>query len=280
MYRNLCTCFLIFIKGYYIIKRGEVYPILLEFGRLKIYSIDLLFALAIMIGGLVIFTVAKREKLVVSDFINFILWIVFAGFLGAKLFYLILYFSDFKNLSEVLKIWQGGLVSWGGYIFGFLAGYIWLKREGKSPAEIMKWFGVGALGLLAGIIIGRIGCFLNGCDYGKITDSALGVVFRSVDSAKRHPTQLYESIFSLIVFMGLGWLYFKKGFNLKLIFWFFIVFYSMIRFIIDFYREGMVFWLFLTLGQWFSLILIIIAMLILYQSRSEISPKKMGKKWR
>ncbi len=116
-----------------------------------------------------------------------------AGFIGARIFYL-LFFGQGMGLAEMFKIWEGGLSSHGGYLFGLAAGLFYVYRR---KVNVFAFADAVIPYVLIGWVIGRIGCFLNWDSYGAVTDSSLAVV---VYGEARYPTQLFETVGCLISF--------------------------------------------------------------------------------
>ncbi len=102
----------------------------------------------------------------------------------------------------VFKFWQGGLTFYGGLMLAVPAG-LWFAKRRKLGA--LRAADLLAPALMLALAFGRIGCFLNGCCYGSKTESSLGVLFPG-HYAYRHPTQLYEFLFALSLFVILRWL--------------------------------------------------------------------------
>ncbi len=106
---------------------------------------------------------------------NAALYSLIAGVAGARLFYVVHYFDKFKgNLFSVFAIWQGGLELLGGVILAITVIFLYLRYH-KLP--IRKYLDILAVGLMLALCFGRIGCLLNGCCFGKPTDSACGIRF-------------------------------------------------------------------------------------------------------
>ncbi len=118
---------------------------------------------------------------------------VLAGFVGARVIYILTLGNDMTPL-QMLKVWEGGLSSHGGYLFGMAAAVLYLRYKKVSVAAytdaLMPFF-------LIGWAIGRIGCLLNWDSYGSITSVPWAFL---VNGESRHPTQLYETVSYLIGF--------------------------------------------------------------------------------
>jgi len=110
---------------------------------------------------------------------NIALYTLIAGVIGARLFHVIHYHEHFRQSPiEVLYIWEGGLEFYGGVILAVAAIVIYLLYY-KLPVRLS--LDVVAVGLMLALSFGRIGCFLNGCCYGKPTNLAWGVRFRRLN---------------------------------------------------------------------------------------------------
>jgi phosphatidylglycerol:prolipoprotein diacylglycerol transferase len=165
-------------------------------------------------------------------------WVIISSIIGARVFYVLENHDQFKGFPgflEAFKIWEGGLVFYGG-LFGALAvGYWWVRNE-KWP--ISSCFDLVAPYILLGHAIGRVGCFLNGCCYG-IVDVHWGMVFPGGEDQQPHlPTQLWELAGDLVLFFFLlvvrkrtlryPWLTFALyGFT-----------YGLLRYVIEFWRRS------------------------------------------
>lgn len=169
--------------------------------------------------------------------------LIVAGVVGGRLAYVIENFSSYaEHPGEIFKVWEGGLIFYGGFILAIVCGIIFVKRKHISVARMMD---IAAPSVALGLGFARIGCFLNGCCYGKQTNLPWGVVFPSDSPAgwvfdapiPIHPAQLYSSIgaFSILAILLVVE---KKGMRRAsgYLFLMFLVLYSVGRFFIDFLR--------------------------------------------
>jgi len=252
-------------------------PIAIQIFTLEIRWYSLAYILGILIGWIVskkflITNESIKEKF--DDYITYvILAIIVGGRLGYVLFYNLNYYS--KNLVDILKIWQGGMSFHGGLI-GIILITIWFAK--KNNHNSFNYLDVISIVTPIGIFLGRISNFINSELYGTVTNIPWGVKFIKVDDLYRHPSQLYEATFEgLILFLIL--IYFKKkGFlNLPgMISGIFLTFYSLFRFVIEFFRVpdeqlGYLIYNF-TMGQIISLIFFIIG-IYLITTKYEIKKK-------
>ena len=135
---------------------------------------------------------------------------VACGILGARLFYAATHWQDFQNdWIGILKIWEGGLVFYGGLLGASGGFYVWNRSKAISASwtQVLDW---ASPSLAFGHAIGRLGCFAAGCCFGKPTNVPWGVTFTHPESLAPlglplHPTQIYESGFLVILGIFLLW---------------------------------------------------------------------------
>ncbi|MBI4564993.1 MAG: prolipoprotein diacylglyceryl transferase [Planctomycetes bacterium] len=132
--------------------------------------------------------------------------LVFA-LIGTRALHLILHRKDYNWV--LFETWQSGFVLYGGLVAGILAGALYAKMR---RASVLQLADLAAAPIMIGVAFGRVGCFLNGCCYGKPTEAWLGVRFPkgSASYAEHggqavHPTQLYETAATLLIFAALSW---------------------------------------------------------------------------
>ena len=241
---------------------------------IQIFSIEIRwYSLAYIIGILLGWGLSKRilitdfelkEKF--DDFITYlILGIIVGGRLGYILFYNPVYYLN--NTTSIFKIWEGGMSFHGGLI-GVIIMSFWFAK--KNNQNFFSYLDVISIVAPIGIFFGRIANFINSELYGFETNFYWGVKFILVDDLYRHPSQLYEAFFEgLILFLIL--IYFRKKEFMKvpgLISGLFLIFYSIFRFIIEFFRVpdeqlGYIF-LNLTMGQIISFVFLLIGSYLLF----------------
>jgi len=217
-----------------------------------------------------------RESQIITD-LSF--YVLIGIIIGARLFYFLFYDIEYflTNPLKFFAVWEGGMVFYGGLIGGIITGFIFLKKKRVNILKIADIIGVV---LHLGMFIGRWGCFGYGCCFGKVCSQnfpfkvrfpakgyygftpafeeqlSKGLVSENDKfSLPVYPTQLFESIGCLIIFFILLYLYKRKKFDGQIAA-FSIIFYAVLRFIIEFFRVNPSF-LGLTVSQWISLGLII-----------------------
>lgn len=209
------------------------------FGQ-KIFSIDpvafKVFGLEVRWYGLIICTgiilavlntirCAKKEGISSDDVLDYAIWVVPCGIIGARLYYVLTSLSEYKNIGEAVAIWNGGLAIYGGVIGGALAVLI-VSRLKKI--KFLKIADAIATSILIGQLIGRWGNFCNGEAYGSLEgidllgkyiatpglkdDYFLRMMVNSDASFGTeivHPTFLYESVWNLIGFFVITFLVYR-----------------------------------------------------------------------
>lgn len=178
-------------------------PVLLEIGRLKIYSFGTFIALGAVLAGLLMYWMSRRRKIATKYLFDNILYTVISGLLAARLVYYFAYQNQFRSFWQAIYFWQGGLVALGGLVVGFGV-YYYLLRKQKLP--IWASLDIASLGLLVGWAAGKFGCHLSVCTVGRETTSSLAL-------AGGYPVDLISSLWAaaLVVAMFIVWL--GKRFN-------------------------------------------------------------------
>jgi phosphatidylglycerol---prolipoprotein diacylglyceryl transferase len=177
------------------------------------------------------------------------------------------------NPIQILNLRGGGL-SWHGGILGGLLGFAWYVRRSGLPSA--RCLDIITPGVIVGHMLGRIGCFLNGCCYGRPCSLPWGLVFTDAPETRfipRHPTQLYE-VASEAILLGLVLIWERVGGERTrgTLAWLYLGFYGLERFIIEFYRDEPVVCAGLTYGQWFSILLIAAGVAVFTQTLRRHAP--------
>lgn len=232
-----------------------MYPILIQIGSVTLYSFGLLVAFAFLAGTFWAMKRAESAGESGDSYLQAVFWIVLSGFIGARLLYAA-YFPGIY-LEEPLKILtdRGGFVWYGGLISAIVVSLVYVKIKKISLARFGDIMIVPAA---LGLAIGRIGCFVSGCCYGKPTELPWGVQFPHYHETYPmfvHPTQLYESA-ALFLFTLILWKMEKRFRMPGQTTCLFFIGYGLIRFIIEYFRGDGVYWIghLLTASQLFSLI--------------------------
>jgi phosphatidylglycerol:prolipoprotein diacylglycerol transferase len=213
-----------------------LFPVLatLRFGgrQIGVHSYGVLIAVGLAFGVAIAYQEGKRQKLDGGRVLDLAFWLIVAGLVGARLAYIIVNAADyarvcvgsgvpprgagaiFGDCTRMLRVWEGGLVFYGGIIAAAFVVHRFSKREGWPAAQIADLF---APALAIGHAFGRIGCFAAGCCYGKELNANWGFAFPpgsvafdqyvatgmspdAIGTPGLHPTQLYEATGELLIF--------------------------------------------------------------------------------
>ncbi len=226
-------------------------PILFSLGKVNIYTHGTFLVVSVLISSYLMYVLAKFKKLNTELIFDLVVFGLLAGLLFARVSYFVFYRDQFSSVSEIFKIWQGGLVSWGGFLGAIITFLIILKLY-KEP--VAKWFDLISICAILALSIGRLGSYLSGELAGKSTH-----FFLSVNSL--YPVTLYESIILFLLFMIFIYLYVKDKIKHDgLLFAAVLVVYCLMRFALDFIRNEEAKYLILTINK---LIRAVIADLVL-----------------
>lgn len=216
-----------------------MYPVLFKFGPLTIHTYGLFVAIGFLLGLGLAVRQAKKEGIPSYKIVDLGFYILLAAIIGSRLFFIFINIGHYiKNPLDIFKIWEGGLVFYGGILLA-VPTVIWYAK--KSGLSLWNMADVFAPSIAIGHSIGRIGCFAAGCCYGKPAESLpWAVTFTDPQSLARigiplHPTQLYESAGEFINFLILITLRRYKSFDGQL-FLTYALLYSVLRFIVEFFR--------------------------------------------
>jgi phosphatidylglycerol:prolipoprotein diacylglycerol transferase len=244
-----------------------MHPILIQWGPLTLYSYGLMAGLGFLIALAIAFWRARRMGLSESAIQSVAILALLGGLVGARAAYVGLHWHLYRDdLFEIVRLDHGGLVFYGGSLGG-IAGAIFAARYHRLP--VGRTLDLMTPAVIVAHAIGRVGCFLNGCCYGRPTQLPLGVLFPG-HPFPRHPTQLYE-VLALLAFV---WILLKAEKILRhpgSLFGVYLVLYSGWRFWVEFLRGDHSLWLLgLTVYQWISLLLFGFGILWLWMRRQSV----------
>lgn len=216
-----------------------MHPILAQIGPIPIHTYGFLIATGFIIAVQIMQRLATRSGLDPEKMQDLIFGGLLIGFLGARIVFIITRFSYFmENPIDMFKVWEGGLVFYGGPI-ATTPFIIWFTKKHAFP--FWKTLDIIGVGITIAHAFGRLGCLAAGCCYGRPTGKDWGVVLNSdlVDPSMRgihlHPTQIYESGSLFLLFGVLLWLFKHRRFDGQLALTYFMA-YPVIRSVIEIYR--------------------------------------------
>ena len=237
-----------------------MYPILFEVPGLTFYTQTLFFIMAFIAGLLIAVHEGKYWKISRLDLTDIALW----GFLGAipgarALFLMSSYKQSSFSLREfcTLGALDGGFSFHGGLLAGGMVTLLAVRYHRLPVWRVADAF---APGLALALFFMRLGCLLNGCDYGTVTTAPWGI---PLHGAFRHPIQLYEGLGNLLLLPLLLHMN-KKPLKPGVTFLTYILLSALLRFAVDFYREEFVHvWQGMLISQWLTLAIFVSALFAL-----------------
>jgi len=246
----------------------SINPVLLDFGPIEIRYYGLFYVIGFIITYYMASYLAKRKNLNISkdDIADLLLYAAAGMLIGARLFYVLIYNTGYyiANPLHIFALWEGGLSFHGALIGIAIAGYLFCKKKKLDFYTIADIIVVPAA---LALMLGRIGNFINGELYGRITNVPWAVKFPGAEGY-RHPSQIYEALKNLSMFIIL-WNIKDKNMPKGFMFWLFITMYGGLRFVIEFFREPdqqLGFFLgFFTMGQILTAIMFIVGSIMLYR---------------
>ena len=244
-------------------------PVAFQIISLEIRWYSLAYIIGIILGWAYCKKKLIEEQRILGLFDDFITYLIIGVILGGRLGYALFYNPKYylENPLEILMVWNGGMSFHGGLIGVIIASQLFSKKH-----KINKFIFLDLVALSApiGIFFGRIANFINSELIGRATDLPWSVQFVLIDNIKRHPSQLYEAFFEgIILFLLLGYFFRKKYLESPgKISYLFLIFYSLFRFLAEFFRspDPQIGYLILnlTLGQLISIIFLVTGTLLFY----------------
>ncbi len=254
-----------------------MYPELFTIGPYTLYTYGILMFTGVVAGVFFFRRLATRSGIDPTRVTNFGIVLVFIGYFSTKFLYMLT--RLWREGFSIEVVWDairtGGLVWYGSFIVFPL--FWWYLRKHRLP--VWKAFDALTPGIALGYAIGRIGCFMGGCCYGKPTDSWTGVCVMSneVTGVPLHPTQLYESGSSFLTFIFLLYLFRVKRFDGQ-VFLTYMLIYPVMRSVIELFRgdliRGFIIEGVLSTSQSISIVIVIIALTALFMRLRVIKMEK------
>lgn len=260
----------------------NINPIALQIGPIKIHWYGLMYLIGFVGAWLLAWSRARKPNSgwtseQVSDLIFYCaLGVIIGGRLGYMLFY------DFTNFIHqpwlVFRIWDGGMAFHGGLIGVMFAVWLFARKTHKTFFEVGDF--VAPL-VPIGLGAGRIGNFINGELWGRVTSMPWGMVFPQAGPQPRHPSQLYEFFLEGVILFIILWWYSAKPKPRMAVSGLFLLCYGCFRFLVEFFRQpdlqiGFVAFGWLTKGQLLSIPMIIAGLVMLIFAYHRYHHNKKG----
>jgi phosphatidylglycerol:prolipoprotein diacylglycerol transferase len=228
---------------------------------------------------------ARREHIPAERIADIVLWLMVGSILGARVAYVTTYWREEfagQPISEIFAVWHGGLIYYGGLIGGIVAGVTYIAWK-KMP--LWKTADVLAPSIALGSFFGRIGCLLNGCCYGRPTNLPWGITFTNPQAQEisntplnvpLHPTQIYDGLLNLILYVFLAWLFRRKKFDGE-IFATYLICYAITRSVVECFRgdyTSLHYHFGLTPAQWVSVPMFVIGLALAAILSRRVEPRQ------
>lgn len=220
-----------------------MHPLLFEIGRFPVYTYGLLLAAAYLTGLWLAVRRARARGLNGDRVMDLGILIIASALVGAKLLLLVVDFGHYsRNPAELFSLFRSGGVFYGGLIVAVVAA-MWYMRRTRLP--LWPTTDAFAPGIALGHVVGRFGCLMAGCCYGRPSSVPWAITFTNPLAAENvgtplgvplHPTQLYEAGAELVILVLLLATE-RRGRQFPgRTFWLYMLLYAVTRFVIEFYR--------------------------------------------
>lgn len=239
-----------------------MHPILFEIGPVVIRTYGVFIAVAFLVSFLLLYKEAKDRNFYPEKILDLEFLILVSGVIGARALHVLVNLNFYsKNLPDIFLLWRGGLAFYGGLILAIAAAWVFIRKKNLPLWETVDLIApYSALGQS----IGRIGCFLNGCCFGKPASAHFLAVTFPGETVPRQPTQIYASLTLLLIFVILKLARERAPFS-GFVFGLALLLYSAQRFFVDFLRADNPTYIFdLTVSQIISVIVFVVALTGLY----------------
>ena len=208
-----------------------MFPEICHIGHFTVYSYGVMLVLAFFVSSYLASRQAVKANIDPDKIFNLFFYVFIVGIIGSRIFYVASCYPYYlKHPLEIVMLQHGGLAIFGGIIFGSIFALVFIRRN-KMDTFITLDLLIPFIALGQGI--GRIGCFLNGCCYGKA--SAFGIYFPALGKTLI-PTQLYSSLLMFLIFFILRFMQGRKHLPGQIVYSYFFL-YSVKRFFIEFFRN-------------------------------------------
>ncbi len=215
-----------------------MFPDLISIGPFTIHTYGFFVALGFAVGILTAVKIGKAQRIPSQQVMDMAFVMIVWAIVGSRLFYVLINLSYYKaHPLDIIKLWQGGLVFSGGLVATGVAMLWYLRRHRLS---FWSTGDLWAPSLALGQAVGRIGCLMAGCCYGRPAGSSWGLVFTHPKSLAPlniplYPTQLFEAFSLFLVFLILVFLHGKKKFEGQVFVWYLIL-HSTVRLFVERFR--------------------------------------------
>ncbi len=239
-------------------------PVIFSVGPLQVRWYGAMYVMGFVLGGLLLKYLSNKKvwPLPAETIDKYVTWLILGMFFGARLAYVFVYNWEYYsvNLADIFSVWKGGLSFHGAVVGMCFSTWLFARSHKVNFYQISDCMAIAGT---QGLFWGRMGNFINGELYGRVTESWAGVVFPGGGPFPRHPSQLYEGVLEGIVLSIAVFIAHRKQKYIGLAGAVFVGGYGVMRFIVEFFREpdpqlGYYFSYF-TMGQILCLLMIPVA---------------------
>ncbi len=220
------------------IPNPEINPEIVKIGPLSIRWYGMMYLIGFVSSYLLVKYQIKKKRIAVTtkDIDSLYSFLIFGLIIGARLGYIIFYdLSNYlRNPLEIFAVWHGGMSFHGGLIGSVIAGISFCR---KLKIDFWQIADIVIVTAPIGLGLGRLGNFINGELYGRITDVPWAMIFPSGGPFPRHPSQLYEFLLEGVALFTILWLLKNRDLKKGTITSLFLILYGMFRFFVEFFRE-------------------------------------------
>ncbi|MBI3599572.1 MAG: prolipoprotein diacylglyceryl transferase [Nitrospinae bacterium] len=244
-------------------------PVIVKIGPFSIRWYGVMYLIGFTASYLLVKYQLKRKMITVSSeaIISLYQYLIFGLIIGARLGYVVFYnLSEYlENPLEIFAVWHGGMSFHGGLFGAIIAGIIFCR---KNKLDFWQISDLIIVTVPIGLGLGRIGNFINGELYGRVTNVPWAIIFTDGGTLPRHPSQIYEFLLEGITLFVILWLLKDKNLRAGILTSLFLALYGLFRFFVEFFREpdthlGFILGPF-TMGQALSAVMVLMGISILF----------------
>jgi phosphatidylglycerol---prolipoprotein diacylglyceryl transferase len=233
-------------------------PVIVQIGPLALRWYGLMYLLGFVLAYLLIVHLSRLRGLPLTreGAADLMFYCVIGVILGGRLGYVIFYNPQhfLSHPLEIFAVWEGGMSFHGG-LLGVIAAAVWTVH--KKNLSLWLTGDILVAAAAPGLGLGRVGNFINGELWGRVTDVPWGMVFPGAGPVPRHPSQLYQAFLEGLVLFVVLYMLHRRKVKAGVVFFSFFVLYGVFRFTVEFFREpdahlGLL-WGTATMGQMLSL---------------------------